>query len=91
MTVVQHAGFDSVISLSLCQSGHLPAVRVWDVECGTQVAELEEHKYAVSCVKFSPNSKYIVSVGSQHDMSVNLWVWKVRKSPIRPFSLSLVS
>ncbi|XP_056621135.1 mitogen-activated protein kinase-binding protein 1-like isoform X2 [Triplophysa dalaica] len=58
------------------ESGHLPAVRVWDVECGTQVAELQEHKYGVSCVTFSPNTKYIVSVGSQHDMSVNLWVWK---------------
>ncbi|KAA0708147.1 Mitogen-activated protein kinase-binding protein 1 [Triplophysa tibetana] len=41
-----------------------------------EVAELQEHKYAVSCVTFSPNTKYIVSVGSQHDMSVNLWVWK---------------
>ncbi|XP_051730184.1 mitogen-activated protein kinase-binding protein 1-like [Ctenopharyngodon idella] len=58
------------------ESGHLPAVRVWDVSEGTQVSELLEHKYGVSCVAFSPNSKYIVSVGSQHDMSVNVWAWK---------------
>ncbi|XP_062858588.1 mitogen-activated protein kinase-binding protein 1-like [Trichomycterus rosablanca] len=58
------------------ESGHLPAVRVWDVSDGSQVAELQEHKYGVACVAFSPNSKYIVSVGSQHDMSVNVWVWK---------------
>lgn len=25
---------------------------------------------------FSPNLKYIVSVGSQHDMMVNVWNWK---------------
>ncbi|XP_073667593.1 mitogen-activated protein kinase-binding protein 1-like [Paramisgurnus dabryanus] len=58
------------------ECGYLPAVRVWDVEGRTQVAELQEHKYGVSCVTFSPDSKYIVSVGSQHDMSVNVWLWK---------------
>ncbi|CAB1343200.1 unnamed protein product [Coregonus sp. 'balchen'] len=36
----------------------------------------EEHKYGVSCVAFSPNSKYIVSVGYQHDMMVHVWAWK---------------
>ncbi|XP_047677373.1 mitogen-activated protein kinase-binding protein 1 isoform X3 [Tachysurus fulvidraco] len=58
------------------ESGHMPAVRVWDVVARTQVAELQEHKYGVSCVAFSPNSKYIVSVGYQHDMIVNVWAWK---------------
>lgn len=55
----------------------MPAVRVWDVAERTQVAELQEHKYGISCVAFSPNSKYIVSVGYQHDMIVNVWAWKV--------------
>ncbi|KAJ8399503.1 hypothetical protein AAFF_G00412150 [Aldrovandia affinis] len=58
------------------ESGHMPAVRVWEVAERTQVAELQEHKYGVSCVAFSPNSKYIVSVGYQHDMIVNVWAWK---------------
>ncbi|XP_007232890.3 mitogen-activated protein kinase-binding protein 1 isoform X2 [Astyanax mexicanus] len=58
------------------ESGHLPAVRVWDAAEGSQVVELQEHKYGVACVAFSPNSKYIVSVGYQHDMSVNVWAWK---------------
>uniref|UniRef100_A0A8B9L1T4 Mitogen-activated protein kinase binding protein 1 n=1 Tax=Astyanax mexicanus TaxID=7994 RepID=A0A8B9L1T4_ASTMX len=57
-------------------NGHMPAVRVWDVAERTQVAELQEHKYGVACVAFSPNSKYIVSVGYQHDMIVNVWAWK---------------
>lgn len=59
------------------QSGHLPAVRVWDVAERRQVAELQTHKYGVSCVAFSPNGKYIVSVGNQHDMIVSVWAWKV--------------
>ncbi|XP_060790380.1 mitogen-activated protein kinase-binding protein 1 isoform X2 [Neoarius graeffei] len=58
------------------ESGHMPAVRVWDVVARTPVAELQEHKYGVACVAFSPNSKYIVSVGYQHDMIVNVWAWK---------------
>ncbi|XP_073683651.1 mitogen-activated protein kinase-binding protein 1 [Garra rufa] len=58
------------------ESGHMPAVRVWDMAERTQVAELQEHKYGVACVAFSPNSKYIVSVGYQHDMIVNVWAWK---------------
>ncbi|XP_034381149.1 mitogen-activated protein kinase-binding protein 1 isoform X2 [Cyclopterus lumpus] len=58
------------------ESGHMPAVRVWDVCERVQVSELQEHKYGVSCVAFSPNSKYIVSVGYQHDMMVNVWSWK---------------
>ncbi|PWA27493.1 hypothetical protein CCH79_00000162 [Gambusia affinis] len=57
-------------------SGHLPAVRLWDVAERRQVAELQRHKYGVSCVAFSPNNKYIVSVGNQHDMMVNVWAWK---------------
>ncbi|MGH0183472.1 UNVERIFIED_CONTAM: hypothetical protein FKN15_012022 [Acipenser sinensis] len=65
-------------SLCLClsQSGHMPAVRVWEVSERSQVSELQEHKYGVACVAFSPNGKYIVSVGYQHDMSVNVWAWK---------------
>ncbi|XP_076983659.1 mitogen-activated protein kinase-binding protein 1 isoform X2 [Tamandua tetradactyla] len=58
------------------ESGHMPAVRVWDVADRSQVAELQEHKYGVACVAFSPSTKYIVSVGYQHDMIVNVWAWK---------------
>ncbi|XP_053744246.1 mitogen-activated protein kinase-binding protein 1-like [Synchiropus splendidus] len=62
--------------LATGESGHLPAVRLWDVSERRQVAELQKHKYGISCVAFSPNSKYIVSVGNQHDMLVNVWAWK---------------
>lgn len=55
----------------------MPAVRVWDVAEHSQVAELQEHKYGVACVAFSPSARYIVSVGYQHDMIVNVWAWKV--------------
>lgn len=80
------------LTVSVCvQSGHLPAVCVWDVSEGSLVSELLEHKYGVSCVAFSPNGKYIVSVGSQHDMSVNLWAWKVQSLPIMPCSFPCIT
>lgn len=62
---------------SVIQSGHMPCVRVWEVN-GAQVAEVQSHKYGVSCVAFSTNSSYIVSVGYQHDMTVSVWDWRVR-------------
>ncbi|KAM8952741.1 WD repeat-containing protein 62-like [Pelodytes ibericus] len=58
-------------------SGHKPAVRVWDVTEKVLVSEMLGHKHGVSCVCFSPNMKYVVSVGYQHDMLVNVWDWKV--------------
>ncbi|ESO91984.1 hypothetical protein LOTGIDRAFT_121618, partial [Lottia gigantea] len=58
------------------EAGHLPAVRVWDVEEKSQVAEFHGHNFRVNCVAFFPNSKYIVSIGSQHDKMVNVWNWK---------------
>ncbi|XP_066437645.1 WD repeat-containing protein 62 isoform X2 [Eleutherodactylus coqui] len=58
------------------ESGRNPAVRVWDVTEKVQISEMLGHKYGVSCVCFSPNMKYVVSVGYQHDMVVNVWDWK---------------
>ncbi|XP_046980960.1 mitogen-activated protein kinase-binding protein 1 isoform X1 [Schistocerca americana] len=43
---------------------------------GVQVAEFTGHKYGINCVAFSPSHKYVVSVGSQHDMIVNVWDWR---------------
>ncbi|XP_063957447.1 mitogen-activated protein kinase-binding protein 1-like [Lytechinus pictus] len=58
------------------ECGHNPAVRIWDVQDKTQVAEFHGHKYGISCVRFSPDMQYVVSIGEQHDMVVNVWDWK---------------
>ncbi|KAK5638850.1 hypothetical protein RI129_013145 [Pyrocoelia pectoralis] len=70
------------------ECGHQPAVRVWDLQADPQpgppglapqvqhVAEFLSHKYGISCVSFSPSGKYVVSIGTQHDMIVNVWDWK---------------
>ncbi|XP_037957302.1 mitogen-activated protein kinase-binding protein 1 isoform X2 [Teleopsis dalmanni] len=68
------------------ECGINPAIKVWELESpngnleqttgGNVVAEFVDHKYAVTCVAFSPTGKYLVSVGSQHDMIVNVFDWK---------------
>ncbi|KAK4878078.1 hypothetical protein RN001_010584 [Aquatica leii] len=70
------------------ECGHQPAVRVWDLQSDAQpgpagvapqvqqVAEFLSHKHGISCVAFSPSGKYVVSIGTQHDMIVNVWDWK---------------
>ena len=35
---------------AVVQSGHLPAVRVWDLEERTQIAEFLGHKFGIVCV-----------------------------------------
>ncbi|XP_025834885.1 WD repeat-containing protein 62 isoform X3 [Agrilus planipennis] len=70
------------------ECGHQPAVRVWDLQSDPQpgppgiapqvqqVAEFIGHKYGINCVAFSPTNKYVVSIGTQHDMIVNVWDWR---------------
>jgi mitogen-activated protein kinase binding protein 1 len=53
-------------------------VRVWDVREKIQVCEFSGHKFSIECVCFSPNGNYIVSIGSIHDKSINVWDVKNR-------------
>uniref|UniRef100_A0ABK8FRX5 MABP1/WDR62 second WD40 domain-containing protein n=1 Tax=Anopheles gambiae TaxID=7165 RepID=A0ABK8FRX5_ANOGA len=77
--------------LATGECGHNPSIKVWELDAsggpggggaiengtaGSIVAEFSGHKYAVSCVAFSPTGKYLVSVGSQHDNIVNVFDWK---------------
>jgi WD40 repeat protein len=41
------------------QSGHQPAVVVWEAATGTCISDMKSHKYGVSCVQFSPNGESI--------------------------------
>ena len=36
----------------------------------------DTHFLSVCFQSFAPNNKYVVSVGSQHDMIVNVWDWR---------------
>ncbi|KAH9324663.1 hypothetical protein KI387_004841, partial [Taxus chinensis] len=58
------------------ESGHRPAVIIWDSSNGSCIAELKAHKHGVSCLEFSPNGKHLVSVGFPHDGFLCLWDWR---------------
>ena len=62
------------------ESGHDPRVRVWDVKEKVQICEFAGHKFSIECVCFSTNlsSNLIVSIGSMHDMVVNVWNLRTR-------------
>ena len=53
------------------ECGHLPSVRVWDVQDRSCVGEFPGHKYGINCVAFAPNNKYIVSVSCRSDRFYN--------------------
>ncbi|CAG8605380.1 14338_t:CDS:10 [Funneliformis mosseae] len=62
--------------LAVGEAGHQPRILIWEVQSRTLVNELKGHKYGVLALRFSPNMKYIISLGFQHDGYLNVWNWK---------------
>ncbi len=60
------------------QAGHQPQVRVWDLARMTPLSELAGHRFEVKTVRFSPNGRWLVSVGSQYDLMIYVWDWRSR-------------
>ncbi|XP_010654199.1 uncharacterized protein LOC100240770 isoform X2 [Vitis vinifera] len=58
------------------ESGHQPAVLVWDSKTLAFISELKCHQYGVVCIAFSPDGKHLVSVGFPHDGYICLWDWQ---------------
>ena len=50
------------------EAGHLPCVRVWDINTMSCIGEFSSHKFGINCVAFSPSMKYIVSVGFNNSL-----------------------
>lgn len=57
--------------LAAGESGHQPAVLVWDCTTLAVVCELKGHLYGVECIAFSPDGEHLVSVGGY----IYLWDW----------------
>ncbi|CAJ0897281.1 6385_t:CDS:10 [Entrophospora sp. SA101] len=64
------------VYLAVGESGHQPRILIWEVQTKTLINELKGHKFGVLALSFSPNMKFIVSLGFQHDGYLNLWNWK---------------
>ncbi|CAG8462322.1 6111_t:CDS:10 [Cetraspora pellucida] len=59
--------------LAVGETGHQPRILIWDVSTKTLINELKGHKYGVLAIVFSPNMKWVVSLGFQHDGYLNVW------------------
>ncbi|GFN78681.1 WD repeat-containing protein 62 [Plakobranchus ocellatus] len=57
------------------ETGHRPAVRVWRIKDGQEVATMYGHEFGIKCVQFGPTMREIISVGLEHDNVVNVWAW----------------
>ncbi|KAJ3208548.1 hypothetical protein HDU82_002296 [Entophlyctis luteolus] len=59
--------------LAVGESGHNPRILIWNIKTATIVSELHGHKFGVLSCAFSPNSKFLVSVGYHHDGFIYVW------------------
>jgi WD40 repeat protein len=62
--------------LAVGESGYQPSVLIFDVSNKKLIQELKGHKYGICFVQFSPNMKFLVSIGFSLDSFVHLWEWK---------------
>ncbi|KAF9925420.1 mitogen-activated protein kinase binding protein 1 [Linnemannia zychae] len=62
--------------LAIGETGHQPRILIWEVASQLLVGELQGHKFGVQAVHFSPNSKFVVSLGFQHDGYIHVWNWR---------------
>lgn len=63
--------------LAIGERGHLPCVTVWDVKKQKQIRSYTGHQHGISSVQFSPNGKYLVSIGFKHDKQMMLHEWEI--------------
>ena len=56
--------------------GHDPRILIWDTGTGYLVNEMKAHKFGVLSLCFSPNGKYLASIGHHHDGFLYIWNWK---------------
>ena len=61
------------------QSGSKPCARIYSTSSLKQVCELpQSFTNEISCVKFTPDMKHIVGVGSEHDRAIHVWKFEVK-------------
>ncbi|RKP14324.1 WD40-repeat-containing domain protein [Piptocephalis cylindrospora] len=62
--------------LAAGEVGHDPRILVWDTLTLEIISYMQGHRFGVLSLAFSPNDRYIVSVGFQHDGFLCVWGWR---------------
>uniref|UniRef100_A0AC34QLF2 Uncharacterized protein n=1 Tax=Panagrolaimus sp. JU765 TaxID=591449 RepID=A0AC34QLF2_9BILA len=70
--------------LATGEFGAEPMVRVWELPRegpfhAKQVVELKGHTFGINCVRFTHDSRRLISIGNQHDRSIVVWHWKEQR------------
>lgn len=65
--------------LAIGERGHLPGIVIWDILKHEKIMTLQGHKNGISCLAFSPNGRYLVSVGFKPDKQLFFWDWESGK------------
>jgi WD40 repeat protein len=58
------------------ESGFQPSVIVWDIVSNRVVSNTEKdnrHKHGIEFIEFSPDNKFLVTVGTEHDGTIRVW------------------
>lgn len=75
----------NITTLAVSEDGHYLAasncgikakIYIWDLTNLNLIGEFIAHNVEVSCMSFSTNNQFLVSVGSQQDMIVCIWDWQ---------------
>lgn len=59
--------------VALGERGHQPSVSIFDQTSGKFLCSYQLHAFGVSAMQFSPDGRYIASVGFKHDKQLVLW------------------
>lgn len=61
--------------LAIAERGHQPTITVWNIETQELFTTLHGHQHGVGQIAFSPDDRYLISVGFKHDKQLLLWDW----------------
>lgn len=61
--------------LAIGERGHQPSITIWNTETLEKLITLNNHQHGIGALKFSLDSKYLVSIGFKNDKQLILWDW----------------
>lgn len=55
------------------QIGHDPEIHLWNPTTMAPIARLKGHTHGIICLAFSPDGRFLVSIGQDDDFTIKVW------------------